>query len=213
MNNELLLLIRKHTDTLIEQTRTKPQETLEFELTNQMQTFSFNPPINLVEEGKWLLRVSSFECTNSVFNITNENNSFSIIIPGQWTLDNAQETIDNLKELLELDKRDLSLHIAAVREKGHKIHVGGDEYDVSDLDDSLLRNEIIEKLKKINILSTRKCLQTWKIVQDANMSTSIKMHKDLTPISKKVHSVFLLVLPIIHQTNIDILKTWFIDYH
>ena len=28
MNNETLLLIKKHTDTLIEQTQTKPQETL-----------------------------------------------------------------------------------------------------------------------------------------------------------------------------------------
>ena len=55
MNNELLLLIKKHTDTLIEQTKTKPQETVEFKMNKQMQTFSFNPPINLVEEGKWLL--------------------------------------------------------------------------------------------------------------------------------------------------------------
>ena len=31
-NNELLLLIKKHTDNLIEQTKTKPQETLEFEV-------------------------------------------------------------------------------------------------------------------------------------------------------------------------------------
>ena len=83
MNNELLLSIKKHTDTLIEQTKTKPQETLEFKMNKQMQTFSFNPPINLAEEGKWLLSVSSLDCTNSVFNITNENNSFSIIIPGQ----------------------------------------------------------------------------------------------------------------------------------
>ena len=30
MNNELLFLVKKHTDTLIEETRTKPQETLEF---------------------------------------------------------------------------------------------------------------------------------------------------------------------------------------
>ena len=81
MENEILLLIKKHTDTLIAQTKTKPQETLEFEMIKQMQTFSFNPPINLFEEGKWLLAVSSFECTISVFNITNENNSFSIIVP------------------------------------------------------------------------------------------------------------------------------------
>ena len=52
MNNELLLLTKKYTDTLIEQTKTKPQETLEFKLNNQMQSFSFNSPINLVEEGK-----------------------------------------------------------------------------------------------------------------------------------------------------------------
>ena len=52
MNNELLLLIKKHTDTLIVQTKTRPQETLEFKMNMQMQTFSFNPPINLFEEGK-----------------------------------------------------------------------------------------------------------------------------------------------------------------
>ena len=82
MNNELLLLIKKHTDSLLESTRTRPQETFEFKMNKQMQTFSFNPPIDLFEEDNWVLAVSSFECTNSVFNITNENNSFSIIIPG-----------------------------------------------------------------------------------------------------------------------------------
>ena len=39
MNNELLLLIKKHTDTLIEQTTTKPQETLEFKMTIQDKIF------------------------------------------------------------------------------------------------------------------------------------------------------------------------------
>ena len=76
MNNELLLLIKKHTDTLIEQTKTKPQETLEFKLNKQMQTFSFNPPINLIEEGRWLMAVSLFDCTNSVYNITNKTIRF-----------------------------------------------------------------------------------------------------------------------------------------
>ena len=83
MTKELLLLIKKHTDTLIEQTKTKPQETLKLKVNKQMPTFSLNPSIKLVE-GKWLLAVSSFECTNSVFDITNENNSFSIIIPGHY---------------------------------------------------------------------------------------------------------------------------------
>ena len=52
MNVELLLLSRKHTDTLIEQTKTKPQGTLEFKLNHEMQVFSFSPPMNLAGEGK-----------------------------------------------------------------------------------------------------------------------------------------------------------------
>ena len=84
MNSELLLLLKKHTDTLIKQTRTKPQETLHFKMNKQRQTFLFNPPINLVEEGKWLLAVSFFECTNSVYSTNDENNSISIFIPGHY---------------------------------------------------------------------------------------------------------------------------------
>ena len=107
MKNKLLLLIEKHTDTLIQQTKTRPQETLEFKMNKQIQTFSFNPPINLVEEGKWLLAVSFFECTNSVFNITNENNSFSITIPGHWQTKSDEKTIQELNKLLELKSLEL----------------------------------------------------------------------------------------------------------
>ena len=53
MDNELILLRKKHTDTLTEQTKTKPQETLEFKMNKQMQTFSVSPPISLIEESKW----------------------------------------------------------------------------------------------------------------------------------------------------------------
>ena len=143
MNNELLLLIKKHTDTLIEQTKTKPQETLEFKMNKQMQTFSFNPPINLVEEGKWLLAVSSFECTNSVFNITNENNSFSIIIPGHYQKKSDEKTIDDLNKLLEV--KSLELHVEEVKKRGNKIKIGDKEYKLSDFDTQ--KNEILEELK------------------------------------------------------------------
>ena len=63
-----------------------------------MQNFSPSPPVNLIEEGKWLLGVSSFECTNSVFNITNENDSFSITTPGHWQTKSDEKIIDELKE-------------------------------------------------------------------------------------------------------------------
>ena len=119
MNNELLLLIKKHTDTLIEQTKTKPQETLEFKMNKQMETFSFNPPINLVEEGKWLMAVSLFDCTNSVFNINNENDSFSIIIPGHYHNKFDEKIIDDLNNILEL--RSLEPHVKEVRKRGTKI--------------------------------------------------------------------------------------------
>ena len=143
MNNELLLLIKKHTDTLIEQTKTKPQETLEFKMNKQMQTFSFNPPINLVEEGKWLMAVSSLECTNSVFNITNENNSFSIIIPGHYQTESAENIIDELNKLLDL--KSLELHVKEVRKTGNKIKIGANEYKLSDFDSQ--KHEILEELK------------------------------------------------------------------
>ena len=42
LNNELLLLIKKHTDTLIEQTKSRPQETLEIKLKRQSEFFSFH---------------------------------------------------------------------------------------------------------------------------------------------------------------------------
>ena len=145
MNKELLLLIKKHTDILIENTKTKPQETLEFKMDKQMQTFSFNPPTNLFEEDKWLLAVSSFECTNSVFNITNENNSFSIIIQGHYETEFAEQIIDDLNKLLEL--KSLELHVEEVRKRGNTIKIGDKGYKLPDLD--YQKYEIIEELKKI----------------------------------------------------------------
>ena len=109
----MLLLIKKQTDTLIEQTKTKPRETPDFKMNKQKQTFSFIPPINLVEEGKWLLGVSSYECTNSVFNITNKNNSFSIIVPGHYETESAEKLINDLNKFLEL--KSLELHVEEVK--------------------------------------------------------------------------------------------------
>ena len=145
MINELLVLIKKHTDTLIEQTKTKPQETLEFKINKQMQTFSFNPPINLVEEGRWLLGVSSFECTNSVFNINDQNNSFSINLPGHYQNKFDEKPFNDLNKLLEL--KSLELHVEEVKKRGNKIKIGNNEYKLSDFDSQ--KNEILEELKNV----------------------------------------------------------------
>ena len=166
MNNELLLLIKKHTHTLIEQTRTKPQETLEFKMNKRMQTFSFNPPINLVEEGKWLLGKSSLECTNSVFNITNENNSFSIIIPGHYETEFAEQIIDDLNKLLEL--KSLELHVEEVRKRGDIIKIGDKEYKLSDFDNQ--KYEIIEELKKIGYNDLKDLVYRMRLSYDEIMN-------------------------------------------
>ena len=113
----------KHFDTLIEETKNwnSPQETLEFVMSRQMQTFSFNPPINLDEEVKWLLVAASFEATNSVLNITDENNSFSISTPGHWNSEDGEESINKLKKLLELrSKNDIELHVKEARKRRKK---------------------------------------------------------------------------------------------
>ena len=134
---------------MIEQTKTRPQETLEFKMNKQMETFSFSPPINLVEEGKGLLGVTSFECTNSVFNIADENKSFSIIIPGRWRIPNYldDDIFDNLNKLLELkSENDIELHVNEDRKRGNKIKNFSEEYSLSDFDTS---KKILEELKNL----------------------------------------------------------------
>ena len=165
MNNELLLLNKKHTDTLIQQTKTKPLETLEFKMNKQMQTFSFNPSINLVEEGKWLMAVSLFDCTNSVFNITNENNSFSIIIPGHYQNKSDEKTIDDLNKLLELES--LELNVEEVKKRGNKIKIGDNEYMLSDFDTQ--KNEIFEELKKVKYSDLRDLVYRMRLSYDGFM--------------------------------------------
>ena len=87
----------------MEQPKKKPQETLEFNLNRRMETFSFNPPKNLLEEGRWVLAVTGFEATNSVFSICDENDvswsvSFSMNLRSYWRPLGSKRTIDKLKE-------------------------------------------------------------------------------------------------------------------
>ena len=54
MKKELPLLFEKHTDTLMQETKTISEETLEFKPNKPLESFSFNPPIVLCEVCKWL---------------------------------------------------------------------------------------------------------------------------------------------------------------
>ena len=73
---DLLLSITKNCETLIEQTHTKPQETLEFKMIKPRETFLFKPPNQI--KGDWMIGLTDLEVYNSVFNITEENNKFDL---------------------------------------------------------------------------------------------------------------------------------------
>ena len=109
-----------------------------------MQTFSFNPPKYLSEVSKQLLAVTFFEVTNSVFNITDENNSFSITIPCHWDSKSAEKTIDELNKLLKLRTQNgIDLNVEQVRKKGLILL---NDYSLSSL--GTFKEEILEELKK-----------------------------------------------------------------
>ena len=61
---------------IVEITLSKPQETLEFKKNKQKESFSFDIPLELPE--KWMMGETSLEVYNSVYNVTNKNNSFQI---------------------------------------------------------------------------------------------------------------------------------------
>ena len=85
-----------------------------------------------------------FEPTSSVFNTTDENNSFSITIPCHWNSNSAEKTIDEVNKLLELrSQNDIELHVEQVRKK---IKVTTD-YLLTSLD--TFKNEILEYLKGV----------------------------------------------------------------
>ena len=92
--------------------KTKLQETFEFKLNKQKATFSFLPPINRSEERKWLIPLTCFEATKSVFNTTDENKNFLISTPGYWSSRGGAEVINKLSNLLELaSQNDIELHV------------------------------------------------------------------------------------------------------
>ena len=77
----LLLNFAKSNQELVENTHSKPQETLEFEMTKQKESFSFDVPLQPNE--KWMMGVTSLQVYNTVYNITNSNNKLEIVLNDQ----------------------------------------------------------------------------------------------------------------------------------
>ena len=64
---ESLFFITKDTDIMIEQAKTKPQETLEFKRIKTSESFSFEIPMEL--ENEWMLGITSLEVFIFALNI------------------------------------------------------------------------------------------------------------------------------------------------
>ena len=96
---DLLLSITKNCETLIKQTHRKPEETLEFKTNTPREIFHFIPSIPI--EGSWMIRLTSLEIYNSIFNITEEFNKFEIYTD---TFDEFSflELKDELQEIVDI---------------------------------------------------------------------------------------------------------------
>ena len=60
-DQRVITLEQKNTDTIIQQTKTKAEKTIEFKLKKINGNFSKNLPTNLSEVGKWLLALTSLK--------------------------------------------------------------------------------------------------------------------------------------------------------
>ena len=97
----LLLSIAKSNLDIVENTLSKPQETLEFKMTKQKETFSFDIPLDLPEQ--WMMGVTSLEVYNTIYNITEKNNKPKFFTTEQNLKEYkfATEFIPKIKNLYE----------------------------------------------------------------------------------------------------------------
>ena len=97
----LLLSIAKSNLDIVENTLSKPQETLEFKMTKQKETFSFDIPLDLPEQ--WMMGVTSLEVYNTIYNITEKNNKPEFFTTEQNLKEYkfATEFIPKIKNLYE----------------------------------------------------------------------------------------------------------------
>ena len=98
----LFLNIAKSNQEIVENTHSKPQETLEFKMTKQEESFSFDVPLQLNE--KWMMGVTSLEVYNTVYNITNRNNKLQFLLKYEQldALEFDTGVVPNIKNYMKL---------------------------------------------------------------------------------------------------------------
>ena len=81
-NEFLSLSTAKSNLDIREKTLSKHQETLEFKVTKQKETFSFDVSLALPEQ--WMMGVTSLEVYNTVYKSTEKNNKCKIFIQNKY---------------------------------------------------------------------------------------------------------------------------------
>ena len=104
----LLLSIAKSNQEIVENTHSKPQETLEFKMNKQKESFSFDIPLELPE--KWMMRVTCLEVYNTVYNITEKNNKIKFFETEKMLKEYkfATDFIPKIKNLYETSDKGIS---------------------------------------------------------------------------------------------------------
>ena len=88
--------------------------------------------------------MSSFVCMDSVPNISDENKSFSITVPGHWKTKSSEKSIEELNKFLVLrSQNSTDLHVEQFRKKGL---ISTNDYSLSSL--GTFKHEILEELNK-----------------------------------------------------------------
>ena len=95
------LLLNQSNQEIVENTHSKSQETLEFKMTKQKESFSFDVSLELPE--KWMMGVTSLEVYNTVYNITKKNNKLEILLTKQQLEEHRVDTklVPNIHLLYE----------------------------------------------------------------------------------------------------------------
>ena len=98
----LLLNIAKSNQKIVENTRSKAQEVLEFKMTTQKESFSFDVPLQLNE--KWMMGVTSLEVYNTVYNNTEKKNKLQNLLEYEQldALEFDTGVVPNIKKLYEI---------------------------------------------------------------------------------------------------------------
>ena len=94
------------------------------------------------------MAVNSFEATNSIFNIIDENKSFSVSTPSHRNSEDGEELINKLNSLLDLrSENDIKLHVKEVGKRGTRTERENSGYNLAGFDH--FKTDMLEGMKRI----------------------------------------------------------------